>query len=193
MRRSRRLASKGETISPSVVDVAERLCVVEHTDHKRFKSEASAPLFEEIRALYALNSGDTYRYSVSSAGAGGMVQMIPPTYKAIREQFPQRRAQGGLRRGHARPLERARSDAPLHAGHLGLPLEKQDEVAAALDSGHATQRSFSPPATTRTRAACPKYLSRGRRRLARAHTRRDQDVPAHLLLGRASVDFKNRS
>ncbi|HEX7956051.1 MAG TPA: hypothetical protein VF508_03860, partial [Pyrinomonadaceae bacterium] len=85
---ARRLAAKGERIDPAVVDVAERLAHVEHTDHKRFLSEDSASLFEEIRTLYALNAGDTYRYSVSSAGAGGMVQMIPPTYQAIREQYP---------------------------------------------------------------------------------------------------------
>ena len=37
--------------------------------------------------LYALNEGQTYRYSVSSAGAGGMVQMIPSTYQMIRARF----------------------------------------------------------------------------------------------------------
>jgi hypothetical protein len=66
-----RLASKGIRISPEIVDVAERLCLVEHTDHKRFITEDPASIFDEVRALYALNSGDTYRYSVSSAGAGG--------------------------------------------------------------------------------------------------------------------------
>src|SRR5215204_1092387 len=85
---ARKLAAIGERIDPAVIDVAERLAHVEHTDHKRFLTEESGGLFDEIRTLYALNGGDTYRYSVSSAGAGGMVQMIPPTYYAIREQFP---------------------------------------------------------------------------------------------------------
>ncbi|HEX8292910.1 MAG TPA: hypothetical protein VF570_14225, partial [Pyrinomonadaceae bacterium] len=62
---ARRLAAIGERIDPAVIDVAERLCHVEHTDHKRFLSEDSASLFDEIRTLYALNGGDTYRYSVS--------------------------------------------------------------------------------------------------------------------------------
>jgi len=34
-----------------------------------------------------LNEGQTYRYSVSSAGAGGMVQMIPSTYAMIRNRY----------------------------------------------------------------------------------------------------------
>jgi hypothetical protein len=68
-----------QVISPEIIDAAERLCIVEHTDHKRFKTEDHASLYNEIFTLYALNAGDTYRFSVSSAGAGGMVQMIPPT------------------------------------------------------------------------------------------------------------------
>ncbi|HLL71814.1 MAG TPA: hypothetical protein VK363_10300 [Pyrinomonadaceae bacterium] len=83
-----RLAVHGKAVAPEIVDAAERLCIVEHTDHKRFKTEDQASLYNEIFTLYALNAGDTYRFSVSSAGAGGMVQMIPPTYKAIREMHP---------------------------------------------------------------------------------------------------------
>ncbi|HXF43239.1 MAG TPA: hypothetical protein VNK26_05825, partial [Pyrinomonadaceae bacterium] len=44
--------------------------------------------FNDIYALYALNEGQTYRYSVSSAGAGGMVQMIPSTYRMVRSWHP---------------------------------------------------------------------------------------------------------
>src|SRR5205085_338487 len=69
------LAGQGVHVAPDVLSVAERLAVVEHTDHKRFEREDHAALFAEIRTLYALNAGDTYRYSVSSAGAGGMIQM----------------------------------------------------------------------------------------------------------------------
>jgi len=49
----------------------------EHVDHDRFRLENRLALFDEIYSLFALNEPDTYRYSVSSAGAGGMVQMIP--------------------------------------------------------------------------------------------------------------------
>lgn len=85
---TRRLREKGVVISPSVVDVAEHLCLVEHVDHDRFRNENRKALFEEIYSLYSLNEVDTYRYSVSSAGAGGMVQMIPWAYNLERQRHP---------------------------------------------------------------------------------------------------------
>jgi hypothetical protein len=81
-----RLASQGIAIPEDIVDIAEHLCIVEHTDHRRYMTEDESELFPEIQALYALNQGNTYRYSVSSAGAGGMIQMIPRTYEGIRQQ-----------------------------------------------------------------------------------------------------------
>ena len=50
-----RLAQDGVIISPDVVDIAEHLCIVEHTDHKRFMNEDHTVLFPEILSLYALN------------------------------------------------------------------------------------------------------------------------------------------
>jgi hypothetical protein len=91
---ARELARLGKPVEPGVLEAAERLCLVEHVDHKRFKTEDHPSIFNEVYTLYALNSGSTYRYSVSSAGAGGMVQMIPPTYKAIREAHPELLAAG---------------------------------------------------------------------------------------------------
>ncbi|MDQ2746158.1 MAG: hypothetical protein M3T96_02745 [Acidobacteriota bacterium] len=82
------LQKKGVYVSPQITDMAERLSIVEHVDHQRFKTEYQATIFNDIFALYALNEGQTYRYSVSTAGAGGMVQMIPWTYNMIRQRFP---------------------------------------------------------------------------------------------------------
>jgi len=81
------LRKKGVFISPQVTDVAERLAVVEHVDHLRFRTEYHPTIYNDIYALFALNEGQTYRYSVSSAGAGGMVQMIPWTYNMIRSRY----------------------------------------------------------------------------------------------------------
>ena len=67
--------------------MAERLSIVEHVDHLRFRTESHPVIFNDIFALYALNEGQTYRYSVSSAGAGGMVQMIPSTYRMVRSRY----------------------------------------------------------------------------------------------------------
>ena len=84
-----KLRERGVFISPQVTDIAERLAIVEHIDHTRFWSENQLQLFNEVYALYALNEGQTYRYSVSSAGAGGMVQMIPSTYRMVRSRYYQ--------------------------------------------------------------------------------------------------------
>ncbi|MGI8638753.1 MAG: hypothetical protein ACR2MG_02215 [Pyrinomonadaceae bacterium] len=81
------LRKKGVFISPQVTDMAERLTIVEHVDHQRFRTESHPTIYNDIFALYALNEGQTYRYSVSSAGAGGMVQMIPSTYRIIRSRY----------------------------------------------------------------------------------------------------------
>ena len=83
-----RLREKGINISPKLADIAERLATVEHVDHTRFRNEYHPNIYNDIFTLYALNEGQTYRYSVSSAGAGGMVQMIPSTYRMVRSWHP---------------------------------------------------------------------------------------------------------
>ncbi|MBD0369521.1 MAG: hypothetical protein ICV60_01600 [Pyrinomonadaceae bacterium] len=85
---ARRLRDKGVFISPQILDIAERLLIVEHVDHTRFRMENRLALYEEIFSLYALNELKTYNYSVSTAGAGGLVQMIPSTYQMIRRMHP---------------------------------------------------------------------------------------------------------
>ena len=85
---AKRLRDKGKPVSQHLIEIAKRLCIVEHVDHERFRNENRIALFDEIYSLYALNELDTYRYSVSSAGAGGMVQMIPWTYALMRKRHP---------------------------------------------------------------------------------------------------------
>ncbi|HYN84971.1 MAG TPA: hypothetical protein VER32_06945 [Pyrinomonadaceae bacterium] len=158
-RAAARLREQGKRISPEIVDVAERLCVVEHTDHKRFKAEDRARLFEEIYALYALNAGDTYRYSVSSAGAGGMIQMIPPTYEAMRE-----RHQVGLKSDFVEGM-RDHSNAAeamlLYMQDTWDTLLRSEEVRAALASKTATQAELLAAGYNSNPARLPRYLERG--------------------------------
>jgi hypothetical protein len=133
-----RLAQDGVKISPDVVDIAEHLCIVEHTDHKRFMSEDHTALFPEILSLYALNEGNTFRYSVSTAGAGGMIQMIPQTYNAIRQQHPGVTLQtdfvSGMR-DHANALEAML----LYMNDTWSKLQESTEVQDALRNGVATK------------------------------------------------------
>src|ERR1044072_4380569 len=85
---AKRLRDKNKPIAQNLIEIAKRLCIVEHVDHERFRNENRVALYDEIYSLYALNELDTYRYSVSSAGAGGMVQMIPWTYALMRQRYP---------------------------------------------------------------------------------------------------------
>lgn len=84
----KKLREHNKFISPQVVSAAEDLAVIEHVDHFRFLNESRTALYDEILALFALNEGNTYRFAVSSAGAGGLAQMIPPTYRMVRNMHP---------------------------------------------------------------------------------------------------------
>jgi hypothetical protein len=189
---ARRLASKGERIDPAVIDVAERLAHVEHTDHKRFLTEDSASLFEEIRTLYALNAGDTYRYSVSSAGAGGMVQMIPPTYEGIREQHPQVGLKADFVEG-MRDHANATQAMLVYMQDTWDYLRKQEEVEAALEGGLATQAELLAAGYNSNPMKLPKYLSRGGadwRGLIPEETKMYLRIYSAV---EANLDFKSRS
>jgi hypothetical protein len=186
------LSSKGERIDPAVVDVAERLCHVEHTDHKRFLTEDASSLFKEIRALYALNAGDTYRYSVSSAGAGGMVQMIPPTYKAIREQHPEAELKEDFVEG-MRDHANATRAMLVYMQDTWDKLLKSEEVVSALDSGQATQAELLAAGYNSNPLRLPKYLARGGsgwRGLIPEETKMYLRIYAAV---ESNVDFKGRS
>jgi hypothetical protein len=155
-------------------------------------NESAAPIFEEVRALYALNYGDTYRYSVSSAGAGGMVQMIPQTYKAIREQFPKAELKEDFVEGmrdHSNALEAML----LYMQDTWDYLSKQDEVASALANGQATQPELLAAGYNSNPRRLPKYLregGKGWRALIPEETKMYLRIYTSV---EQSVDFKNRS
>jgi len=157
---ARELARIGKPVEPAVVDAAERLCLVEHVDHKRFMNEDHPTIFDEVYTLYALNSGSTYRYSVSSAGAGGMVQMIPPTYKAIREQHPE----AGLRADFVegmRDHENALKAMLLYMQDTWDDLLEREQVRHALATGIATQPDLLAAGYNSNPARLHKYIERG--------------------------------
>src|ERR1044071_9850564 len=157
---AKRLRDKGVAISPQLVDVAERLCVVEHVDHERFRNENRLALYDEIYSLFALNELDTYRFSVSSAGAGGMVQMIPWAYNLERTRYPV----VGLipdfvpgMRNHGNALQAML----LYMHDTWNELTANDEVQYALNSNIATQTELLAAAYNSNAAKLPGYLKRG--------------------------------
>jgi hypothetical protein len=157
---AKRLREKGVPISPMLVDVAERLCVVEHVDHARFRDENRLALYEEIYSLFALNEMDTYRYSVSSAGAGGMIQMIPWAYNLQRTRHPG----VGLipdfvtgMRNHGNALQAML----LYMHDTWNDLTANDEVQYALSTKTATPAELLAAGYNSNSAKLPGYLKRG--------------------------------
>jgi hypothetical protein len=157
---ARRLREKGTFISPQIIDVAERLCLVEHVDHDRFRLENRLALFDEIYSLFALNEPDTYRYSVSSAGAGGMVQMIPWAYNLVRQRHPG----VGLTpdfvvgmRNHANALQAML----LYMQDTWNDLAASEDVQYALSAKLATQTELLAAGYNSNAARLPLYLRRG--------------------------------
>jgi len=157
---NKRLRDKGVFISPDIVNVAERLCIVEHIDHDRFKLENRVALFGEIYSLYALNELDTYRYSVSVAGAGGIVQMIPWAYNLERQRQPG----VGLipdfvtgMRNHGNALQAML----LYMQDTWNELAANEEVKNALNSKLATTSELLAAGYNSNAARLPLYLRRG--------------------------------
>jgi len=156
---ARRLRDRGNPIAPHLIDIAKRLCIVEHVDHDRFRSENRIALFEEIYTLYALNELETYRYSVSSAGAGGMVQMIPWTYALMRQRHPG----VGLNpdfvagmRNHGNALEAML----LYMQDTWNDLSVNEDVQAALTAKEATPTEIIAAGYNSNAAKLPGYIRR---------------------------------
>src|SRR5918996_705206 len=155
-----RLRERGVAISPQIIDVAERLCLVEHVDHERFRNENRVALYDEIYSLFALNELDTYRFSVSSAGAGGMVQMIPWAYNLERGRHPG----VGLipdfvtgMRNHANALQAML----LYMHDTWNDLAADEDVKYALEAKLATTSELLAAGYNSNAAKLPLYLKRG--------------------------------
>jgi hypothetical protein len=140
--------------------VAERLCLVEHVDHDRFNTENRRALYEEIYALYGLNQQNTYNYSVSTAGAGGMVQMIPWTYNLVRQRYPG----VGLipdfvagMRNHVNALQAML----LYMRDTWTDLALNETIIEALVTKTATQAELLAAGYNSNPARLPLYIQRG--------------------------------
>lgn len=156
---AKRLQLKGITISPKIVDIAERLVVVEHVDHPRFNRENRLALYEEIFILFALNELETYKFAVSTAGAGGMVQMIPSTYQMVRRRHPG----VGLNpdfffgmRNHGNALEAML----LYMQDTWNDLLKSSDIQYVLGSKLATQEELVAAGYNSNPARLPLYIRR---------------------------------
>jgi hypothetical protein len=154
------LDSKGIHVPADIVDVAEHLCVVEHTDHKRFMTEDHEALLPEVVSLYALNAGNTFRYSVSTAGAGGMIQMIPRTYDGVRQQHSSVSLQADFVSG-MRDHGNALQAMLLYMNDTWNTLAASSEVQTALHDGVATKPELLAAGYNSNPNRLPTYLKNG--------------------------------
>ena len=121
-----------------------------------------------------------------------MVQMIPPTYKAVREQHPAVQLREDFVEGmrdHSNALEAML----LYMQDTWGYLSKQDEVTTALDSGLATQAELLAAGYNSNPRRLPKYLREGGegwRTLIPEETKMYLRIYSSVEAG---VDFKNRS
>jgi len=154
------LRAKGIFIQPKVTDIAERLALVEHVDHSRFRNEYHPRIYNDVYMLYALNKGQTYRYSVSRAGAGGMVQMIPATYRMIRSRY----CSVGLipdfvtgMRNHVN----AATAMLLYMQMTWNDLVGSSTIYGAMENGIATQEQLMAAGYNSNPVRLSKYIRRG--------------------------------
>lgn len=154
------LRNKGYAIQPKVADIAERLATVEHVDHMRFRTEFHPNIYNDIFTLFALNEGQTYRYSVSSAGAGGMVQMIPPTYRMVRSRFPNALLMPDFVEGMRNHVNAAQAML-LYMQMTWNDLAAHPTVLNALQTGIATQEHLMAAGYNSNPAKLPGYIDRG--------------------------------
>jgi hypothetical protein len=70
-------------------DVLSVLLLNEHIDPSEFKSSASAQsLVKRVLTIIGTNREKAYAYTISPAGAFGLVQMIPSTYRLLQNKYP---------------------------------------------------------------------------------------------------------
>lgn len=155
-----KLREKGIVISSQIADIAERLATVEHVDHLRFRTEYHQNIYNDIFTLYAMNEGSTYRYSVSSAGAGGMVQMIPATYAMIRSRYYNVGLIPDFVEGMRNHVNASQAML-LYMQMTWNDLSANETVINAMASGMATQAELMSAGYNSNPARLPAYIRRG--------------------------------
>jgi hypothetical protein len=156
----KKLRERGKVISPEVIAAAEDLCVIEHVDHQRFLNESRPALYDEIFTLFALNEGNTYRYAVSTAGAGGLVQMIPATYRMVRNFHPTINLNPDFVAG-MRDHVNALQAMLLYMQDTWNDLRFNATVNQALENGWATEAELMAAGYNSNPARLPLYIRRG--------------------------------
>jgi hypothetical protein len=171
-------------------DVVTVLLINEHIDPGKFIAAGLAgPLTRQVLTIIATNGDKAYAYSVSPAGARGLVQMIPSTYSLLRAKYPEARLNPDFATGMADALNalaaqvllcdadwqtiRSRVDMPAHRVGPYLAAAYNGGVGRVLSvlEGEASEWMESPEANNRpTRTVTRKVPVRKRTRTGRVRT-----------------------
>jgi hypothetical protein len=86
-------------------DLVNALLLNEHIDPSEFTGAGMARrLVERVLTIVATNRDKAYAYSISHAGARGLVQMIPSTYRMVLAAYPSAGLMSEFGRGMSDPI-----------------------------------------------------------------------------------------
>ena len=84
-----RLAEFREAGDAMPIELSLVLSIIEHIDPGRFEHYEGneVALVHEVLTIIGANTTTAYSYSKSSAGARGLFQLVPDTYRRLREKY----------------------------------------------------------------------------------------------------------
>ena len=113
-------------------EVALVLSIIEHIDPVRFKNcpeDDKIALVHEVLTVIGANTIDAYAYSKSPAGARGLFQFVPDTYRRLRAKYPQAGLTKDFVLGCTDHLNAAKASLLLFGSDLaGLPRERLSAI-----------------------------------------------------------------
>ena len=167
-------------------DILRVLLLNEHIDPGEFKSSgATKPLVERVLTVIGTNHDKAYAYSISPAGARGLVQMIPSTYSLLLSRYSSAGLKSNFPSAVGDPINAVMaqvllcdSDWQAIRSRIDIPAEKVGPYLAAAYNGGVGRvlsilandetewmdapESNSRPTMTVTRRVPVRVRSRGR-------------------------------
>jgi hypothetical protein len=115
-----------------LTEVALVLSIIEHIDPVRFKNCPEGDkiaLVHEVLTIIGANTTNAYAYSRSPAGAMGLFQLVPDTYKRLRDKYPRAGLKKDFVSGCTDHLNAAKASLLLFDSDLAdLPKERLSAI-----------------------------------------------------------------
>jgi hypothetical protein len=131
-RRVKLIGSGGLDDDIRLTEIALVLSIIEHIDPVRFKNsqeDDKVALVHEVLAIIGANTINAYAYSKSPAGARGLFQLVPDTYKRLQDKYPQAGLKKDFVLGCTDHLNAAKASLLLFGSDLAdLPRERLSAI-----------------------------------------------------------------